>query len=122
TGTGSAAMGKSRLGDEALSDISNVGADGEILQREDRRRAYVLGNRLWHTDASFVDPPGRYSMLSAKVIPSVAADTEFADLRSAYDALPADMKAKLEGRSEERRVGKECRSRGVREQEKKKGK
>jgi alpha-ketoglutarate-dependent 2,4-dichlorophenoxyacetate dioxygenase len=97
TRTGSAALGKNRLGDEAVSDISNIGTDGELLQREDRRRAYVLGNRLWHTDASFVDPPGRYSMLSAKVIPPVAADTEFADLRSAYDALPAETKAKLEG-------------------------
>ena len=97
TRTGSAALGKNRLGDEAVADISNVGADGDLLGREDRRRAYVLGNRLWHTDASFVDPPGRYSMLSAKVIPPVAADTEFADLRSAYDALPAATKAKLEG-------------------------
>jgi alpha-ketoglutarate-dependent 2,4-dichlorophenoxyacetate dioxygenase len=97
TRTGSAALGKNRLGDEAVSDISNIGPDGELLQREDRRRAYVLGNRLWHTDASFVDPPGRYSMLSAKVIPAVAADTEFADLRSAYQALPAETKAKLEG-------------------------
>src|SRR6185369_7064184 len=55
-----------------------------------------LGNRLWHTDASFQDPPGRYSMLSARVIPPVGADTEFADMRAAYDALPADMKAKLD--------------------------
>src|SRR5262249_7049424 len=97
TRTGSAAIGANRLGDAAVSDISNVGADGALLQREDRRRAYVLGNRLWHTDASFVDPPGRYSMLSAKVVPPVAADTEFADLRSAYDALPVETKAKLEG-------------------------
>ncbi len=58
---------------------------------------YGLGNRLWHTDASFVDPPGRYSMLSAKVVPPVAADTEFADMRGAYDALPAEVKQQLEG-------------------------
>ncbi|PYN40523.1 MAG: hypothetical protein DMD95_21515, partial [Candidatus Rokuibacteriota bacterium] len=63
----------------------------------DRRRHYTLGNRLWHTDASFVDPPGRYSMLHARVVPPVPADTEFADMRAAYDALPADMKAQLEG-------------------------
>src|SRR5229473_6880479 len=74
TRTGSAALGKNRLGDEALSDISNVAADGGILGSTDRRRMYTLGNRLWHTDASFVDPPGRYSMLSAKVVPAVAAD------------------------------------------------
>ena len=60
---------KSRLGNEALGDISNLDGRGEIMSRDDRRRAYGLGNRLSHTDASFQDPPGRYSMLSAKVIP-----------------------------------------------------
>ena len=59
-----------------------------MLKSDDRRRMYALGNRLWHTDASFQDPPGRYSMLSARVVPAVAADTEFADMRAAYDALP----------------------------------
>ncbi|TMQ15839.1 MAG: TauD/TfdA family dioxygenase [Candidatus Rokuibacteriota bacterium] len=97
TRLGSAAIQKNRFGNEALGDISNVGADGEILQTGDRRRAYGLGNRLWHTDASFQDPPGRYSMLSAKVVPPVAADTEYADMRAAYDALPAETKAQLEG-------------------------
>src|SRR6266511_5962671 len=97
TKTGSSALYKSRLGNEALADISNLGADGEILDSEDRRRMYALGNRLWHTDASFQDPPGRYSMLSAKVVPPVGAETEFADMRAAYDALPAEMKARLEG-------------------------
>jgi alpha-ketoglutarate-dependent 2,4-dichlorophenoxyacetate dioxygenase len=97
TRTGSAALGKSRLGNEALSDISNLDERGEIQREGDRRRMYTLGNRLWHTDASFVDPPGRYSMLSAKVVPPVAADTEFADMRAAYDALPAEIKARLEG-------------------------
>ena len=95
--TGSAVLGKSRLGNEALSDISNVDAKGDILGSEDRRRMYGLGNRLWHTDASFQDPPGRYSMLSAKIVPPVGAQTEFADMRAAYDALPADTKGQLEG-------------------------
>jgi alpha-ketoglutarate-dependent 2,4-dichlorophenoxyacetate dioxygenase len=56
-----------------------------------------LANRLWHTDASFQDPPGRYSMLSAKVIPPVGADTEYADMRAAYDALPDEIKTEIEG-------------------------
>jgi alpha-ketoglutarate-dependent 2,4-dichlorophenoxyacetate dioxygenase len=89
TKLGSAAIQKNRFGNEALGDISNLGADGEILQTGDRRRAYSLGNRLWHTDASFQDPPGRYSMLHAKVVPPAGADTEYADMRAAYDALPA---------------------------------
>ncbi|HEU5323781.1 MAG TPA: TauD/TfdA family dioxygenase, partial [Methylomirabilota bacterium] len=97
TKTGISVLQKSRLGDDALTDISNVDAEGDILAAGDRRRMYGLGNRLWHTDASFQDPPGRYSMLSARVIPPVGADTEFADMRAAYDALPAETKARLEG-------------------------
>jgi alpha-ketoglutarate-dependent 2,4-dichlorophenoxyacetate dioxygenase len=97
TRTGAAVLGKSRLGHEALSDISNVDATGQLLPADDRRRLYGLGNRLWHTDASFQDPPGRYSLLSARVVPAVPADTEFADMRAAYDALPAELKARLEG-------------------------
>jgi alpha-ketoglutarate-dependent 2,4-dichlorophenoxyacetate dioxygenase len=97
TKTGSSALYKSRLGNEALADVSNVDADGEILAAGNRRRMYSLGNRLWHTDASFQDPPGRYSMLSAKIVPPVAADTEYADMRAAYDALPSETKARLEG-------------------------
>ena len=95
--TGISALQKSRLGNEALGDISNLDESGEIMKSDDRRRMYGLGNRLWHTDASFQDPPGRYSMLSAKVVPPVAADTEFADMRAAYDALPAETAAQLEG-------------------------
>ena len=97
TPEGVSALKKNRLGNEALGDISNVDENGDLLQSDDRRRMYGLGNRLWHTDASFQDPPGRYSMLSARIIPPVDADTEFADTRAAYDALPASMKATIEG-------------------------
>ena len=95
--TGASALRKSRLGNEALGDISNLDENGEIMKSDDRRRMYGLGNRLWHTDASFQDPPGRYSMLSARIVPPVGAETEFADMRAAYDALSAEMKAQLEG-------------------------
>jgi len=97
TKLGISALQKNRLGNEALGDISNLDESGEILKSDNRRRMYGLGNRLWHTDASFQDPPGRYSMLSAKVVPPVDADTEFADMRAAYDALPDVAKARLEG-------------------------
>ena len=97
TKLGSHALSKNRLGHEALGDISNLDENGEVMKSDNRRRMYGLGNRLWHTDASFQDPPGRYSMLSAKVVPPVSADTEYADMRAAYDALDAAMKARLEG-------------------------
>ena len=97
TKLGISALQKNRFGNEALGDISNLDESGEIMKSDNRRRMYGLGNRLWHTDASFQDPPGRYSMLSAKVVPPVDADTEFADTRAAYDALPDGEKARLEG-------------------------
>jgi len=97
TKLGISALQKNRLGNEALGDISNLDESGEIMRSDNRRRMYGLGNRLWHTDASFQDPPGRYSMLSAKVVPPVGADTEYADMRAAYDALPEEDKARLVG-------------------------
>ena len=97
TKTGISAFKKSRLGNEALADVSNIDENGRIQKVDDRRRMYGLGNRLWHTDASFQDPPGRYSMLFARVIPSVGSTTEYVDTRVAYDTLSEDMKARLEG-------------------------
>jgi alpha-ketoglutarate-dependent 2,4-dichlorophenoxyacetate dioxygenase len=96
-GTGSRVIQQNRFGNEALADISNLDHHGDLMKAGDRRRAYGLGNRLWHTDASFRDPAGRYSMLHAKVIPPVPADTEFADMRAAYDALPGETKTRIEG-------------------------
>ena len=95
--TGISVLQKNRFGDEALSDVSNVDAGGEVLEADSRKRLYGLANRLWHTDASFQDPRGRYSMLAALVVPPVSADTEFADMRAAYDALSEETKAGLEG-------------------------
>ncbi|MGE3775036.1 MAG: TauD/TfdA dioxygenase family protein [Gammaproteobacteria bacterium] len=93
--TGSAALSANRFGNEALTDISNVDERGELLAADDRRRHYGLANRLWHTDASFVDPPGRYSMLSARIMPAGGADTEFADMRAAWDALSPELQQRL---------------------------
>ena len=95
--TSSSAIGSNRFGNEALADVSNVDKDGKIRDANNRMRASSVANRLWHTDASFVDPPGRYSMLSVRVVPPVRADTEFADMRAAYDALDAETRATVEG-------------------------
>ncbi len=94
--TSVAVLGKNRFGNEALTDISNVNEKGEILSADDRRRASTVSNRLWHTDASFEDPAGRYSMLSARVLPPVRADTEFADMRAAHDALDEARREELQ--------------------------
>ena len=95
--TGSRVIAANRLGNEALTDVSNVAAGGGLLAQDDRRRLYSLANRLWHTDASFESPPGRYSLLHARVVPPNGPATEFADMRAAYDALDHRTKERLEG-------------------------
>ena len=70
-----------------LNDISNLDRHGELLPRDDRRRLFGLGNQLWHSDSSFKEVPARYSLLSARRIPLTGGNTEFADMRAAYDAL-----------------------------------
>src|ERR1700719_4939005 len=70
-----------------MSDISNLDQQGNMLARDDRRRAFNLGNRLWHSDSSFKAVSAKYSLLSARTIPSARGDTEFADMGAAYDAL-----------------------------------
>jgi alpha-ketoglutarate-dependent 2,4-dichlorophenoxyacetate dioxygenase len=67
--------------DPHVSDISNLDHDGNILPREDRRRMYSLGDRLWHTDSSFKPVPARYSLLSARALPAAGGETQFADQR-----------------------------------------
>jgi alpha-ketoglutarate-dependent 2,4-dichlorophenoxyacetate dioxygenase len=86
-----------RLKHAELADISNLTATNALRAPDDQRRLDSLGNRLWHSDASFREVPGALSILFAHIVPPVGGETEFADLRAAYDALPPDMKAKLDG-------------------------
>jgi alpha-ketoglutarate-dependent 2,4-dichlorophenoxyacetate dioxygenase len=82
--------------DPAFADVSNIGRDGTRLARDDRRRMASLGNRLWHSDASFRVIPARYSLLSGRIIVTDGGNTEFADMRAAYDALDAATQAEIE--------------------------
>ncbi|WP_425069046.1 TauD/TfdA dioxygenase family protein [Reyranella sp.] len=88
---------KHRIASSQIADISNLDGDGNVMKPDARRRLDGLANRLWHTDASFRAVPGGLSMLYAHVIPDEGGDTEFADMRAAYDALPETKKKELEG-------------------------
>lgn len=85
-----------RLSLVELGDISNLDAAGKLRARDDSRRMYALGNRLWHSDASFRATGAGYSLLSARVVPGSGGNTEFADMRAAYDALDDRTKAEIE--------------------------
>src|SRR3954452_8060899 len=86
-----------RLKHAELADISNLTASNQLRAPDDHRRLDSLGNRLWHSDASFREVPGALSMLFAHVVPPAGGETEFADLRAAYDALPREMQARIDG-------------------------
>jgi alpha-ketoglutarate-dependent 2,4-dichlorophenoxyacetate dioxygenase len=83
-----------------VADISNLDADERVLARDDPRNLFNLGNQLWHTDSSFKRIPAKCSLLSARELPTPnemgGGETEFADLRAAWDALPAARKRGLE--------------------------
>ncbi len=91
------AAGGVRIADPGISDISNLAPDGGILARDDRKRLSGLGNQMWHSDSSYKNIPARYSLLCAHVLPPEGGDTQFADMRAAYDMLDARMKARIEG-------------------------
>ena len=84
-----------------IADISNLDGEGRVLARDDRRNLFNIGNQLWHTDSSFKRVPAKCSLLSARELPSRGpmggGETEFADLRAAWDALPEARKRQLEG-------------------------
>jgi alpha-ketoglutarate-dependent 2,4-dichlorophenoxyacetate dioxygenase len=84
-----------RLG-PGIADFSNLDKDGNIMSAEDRVWFFKLGDRLWHSDSSFRPIPAKYSLLSARVLPSWGAATEFADMRAAYDGLDHRTKAEIE--------------------------
>jgi len=91
--TGDIANGAQRRLSMDINDISNLDKEGNVLARDDRRRLFNLGNQLWHSDSSFKATPSKYSLLSARVIPGAGGNTEFADMRAAWDALDPELQA-----------------------------
>lgn len=79
-----------------MADLSNLDKNGKVISGDDRQWFFKLGDRLWHSDSSYADVPAKYSLLSARVIPSWGGRTEFADMRAAYDALDERTRAEVE--------------------------
>ena len=100
-GRSAARPGPRRLAIPQIGDISNLDESGQVRALEDRRRLDSLGNRLWHTDASYMPVPVVLGFLHAVALPPASAfgngETEFADMRAAYDALDPAMQAAIEG-------------------------
>lgn len=82
--------------DPQMADVSNLDEHGKPLARDDRRRMFNLGNQLWHSDSSFRATPAKYSILSGRVVSTSGGNTEFADMRAAYDALDQPTRTEVE--------------------------
>jgi alpha-ketoglutarate-dependent 2,4-dichlorophenoxyacetate dioxygenase len=79
-----------------LNDVSNLDRDGKPLPSDHRIHLFNLGNCLWHSDSSFRPIPAKFSLLSARVVNPKGGNTEFADMRAAYDALDDETKAEID--------------------------
>jgi alpha-ketoglutarate-dependent 2,4-dichlorophenoxyacetate dioxygenase len=96
TAGGNVTKAADRRLDPDMADVSNLGVDHKPLARDDRRRLFNLGNRLWHSDSSFRAVPAKFSILSGRIVTNDGGRTEFADMRAAYDALDPATKAEIE--------------------------
>lgn len=88
-----------RLQNSAISDISNLDAAGDVAPRSHKQSLMNVGNQFWHSDSAYARRPFRYSVLWAKTAVSWGGQTEYADLRAAYDALDDLTRALIEGRT-----------------------
>jgi len=86
---------------EEMIDLSNLDENGYVIDANHRRVLSLLGTRLWHSDSSYQRPAAKYSVLRAVTVPSRGGETEFADCRAAYGALPDLLRAETEGKSAE---------------------
>jgi alpha-ketoglutarate-dependent 2,4-dichlorophenoxyacetate dioxygenase len=90
------AKNRTRMPLPELFDAGNLTVDGRI-NRDELVRLHKRGDRQWHTDTSFLPGRSSYSILMAHEVPADGSgDTEFADMRAAWEALPPAMKARIE--------------------------
>ena len=101
--------------DEKLADVANIDGTGAVWKADSRRRAFERGNRLWHTDSSFNSPSGYMSMLYARSIAPVGGNTEFTDLRAAWDTLPPPLQSRVRGLLAEHSILNSRRKIGIQE-------
>ncbi|MDE0693389.1 MAG: TauD/TfdA family dioxygenase [Gammaproteobacteria bacterium] len=85
--------------DKPTLQFSNQKPDGTTAQPSDPGYPLMRGNEGWHTDSTYMPLAAKAAMLMALVVPPEGGETEFADMRAAYDALSPQMQEKLEGLS-----------------------
>jgi alpha-ketoglutarate-dependent taurine dioxygenase len=82
-----------------LTRLSNLDDDGRVHQPDDAAVRALDGNRFWHCDSTFYPVQAKGAVFTARVVPSAGGETQWADMRAAYDALDEDMRARVQGLS-----------------------
>ena len=82
-------------GDSGVVPISNQRQDGSLLEDEHPAMQVMRGNEGWHTDSSYMPLAAKASLLAAQIVPSQGGQTEWADMRAAYDALDQDTRERI---------------------------
>ncbi len=86
-------------GETPTFPVANIKADGTLASEADEQYRILKGNEGWHTDSTYMPLASKAAMLSAVVIPSRGGETEFADMRAAWDALEPARQRQLQGLS-----------------------
>ena len=91
-------LSSAKFGNEhpEISKLSNVGSDGKTFEKGSDGAEFLKGNSSWHTDSSFKVIPALGSALSARVVPPKGGETQYCDMRAAYDALDGETKTLIE--------------------------
>ena len=71
--------------------VSNVMENGKPVGLGD-------AGRYWHSDLSYMPEPSLGSLLHAQEIPQEGGDTSFVNMYAAYEALPAEVKRRIDGK------------------------
>lgn len=82
-----------------LSQLTNVDEHGAVVPQDDLKKRFQLGNQQWHSDSSYKSVGAKASILAAHVVPGSGGETEWADMRAAYDALDENTRARLQGKT-----------------------
>jgi len=75
--------------------ISNRRRDGTLYADDEGPMQILRGNEGWHTDSSYMPLAAKASVLSAEVVPSRGGETEWADMRAAWEALSIELRERV---------------------------
>jgi len=93
---------KTRLGAQGQGSevviLTNIGADGAVVEPSNRQWLNTRANQLWHSDSSFKPVPAQASLLSGRIVPARGGETEFINLRAVWQALPVELQRAAEGK------------------------